>query len=92
MKIQKMHTGRNFSKKHFTNLKIPKIVGINFTNAAKIIKTQNPPKAIKVLYKQARSQEFFRAGEVSWNRNSFISLLLQQKAPAGNKSVRFLFI
>ena len=45
-------------------------MGINFTNAAKVIKAPNAAKEIKDLQKQAYNQEFFQAGEVSWNRDS----------------------
>ena len=43
-KYKKMHTGRDFSKKKLSQ--VEKFVGINFPNAAKVIK---PPNAAKVV-------------------------------------------
>ena len=37
-------------------------MGVNFTNAEKIIKAPNAAKVIKALYKQARNQELFGQG------------------------------
>ena len=74
-KYKKMHTGRNFSKKKLSQ--VEKFVRINFPNAAKVIKPPNAAKVIWALYKQAHDQEFFWAREVSWNRDSLISFMLQ---------------
>ena len=74
-----MQTGRNFSKKNLSQ--VEKFVGINFPNAEKVIKPPNATRAIQALYKQTHDQEFFWAREVSWNRDSLISFMLQQKGP-----------
>ena len=49
-------------------------MGINLTNAAKVIKAPNEAKVIKVLYKQACNQEFFQADDAPWNRDSLIKV------------------
>ena len=49
-------------------------MGINLTNAAKVIKAPNEAKVIKVLYKQACNQEFFQANDAPWNRDSLIKV------------------
>ena len=48
-KHRQMHTRRNFGKKSLPSWKIPKFVGINFTNVAKVIKAANEAKVTKVL-------------------------------------------
>ena len=53
-----MHTGRNFSKnKTLPNLN-PKFEGINFTNAAKVIKAPTAAKVIKAIRHATRN--FYR--------------------------------
>ena len=47
-------------------------MGINFTNAANVIKAPNTAKVITDLYEQVWNKEFFQAGEVSWNRESLM--------------------
>ena len=66
--------GETLLKRTLPSWKIPKFVGINFTNTSKVIKAPNEAKVTKVLYKQACNQEFFQAGEVSWNRDSLIKV------------------
>ena len=51
-KCKKMHTGRNFGEKTLLSWKSPKFVGINLTNAAKVIKVPNAAELIKALHKQ----------------------------------------
>ena len=60
-------------------------MGINFTNAAKVIKAPNAVKVMKALNKYARNLGFFWAGKVSWSRYSLISFMLQKKSPSREK-------
>ena len=69
-KYKKDIQGETLVKKNLLSWKTPKFVGVNFTNAAKVIKASNAAKVIKALYKHARNQDFFQAGEVSCNRDS----------------------
>ena len=63
-------------------------MGVNFTNAAKVIKASNTAKVIKALYKHACNQEFFRVGEVSCNRDSSTKVSrYNRKALQGKKGV-----
>ena len=62
--------GETLVKQTSPSWKIPKFVGINFKNAAIVVKAPNEGRVIKVLYKQARNQEFFRVRKVSWNIDS----------------------